>query len=144
MERENQCEFCRGTGQCAKCHGSGIDTDPPIPDPEDADIASEPLQNSTPATNQDDVDVSEVWDCWECRGTGKCKECRGSGNRPGLIRDLWEAYDSLDPILKRLVFAGVVTLVFMTTVLWHLVLPFIAVVIGIAMYLRRSRPKDSL
>jgi hypothetical protein len=143
MDRENQCQFCQGTGQCVRCHGSGVDTDDP--DPEEECVASEPVQSDSIATtNQEDADVSEVWDCRECDGTGKCKECRGSGNRASWLRELWEAFDSLDHYLQRLVLAGVVALGFMTTVLWRLTLPFIAVIIGIAIYLRRSRSKDSL
>jgi hypothetical protein len=58
--------------------------------------------------------------------------------------DLWRSYSGLDWQIQRLVLAGAVAITFATVVAWRWMMPLWGLVAGVAIYLRLSRPKDSL
>src|SRR5215813_2309201 len=111
---ESRCQFCGGSGQCAKCSGSG--------------------------SYWEDGNYSE---CTECYDEGKCPECRGTGNRR-LFREYWNFYWSLGYYERRFAEAGVALLVVLSVTLWQVTLPFLGFTVAVALYLRWSRPKNSL
>jgi hypothetical protein len=59
-------------------------------------------------------------------------------------RDWWESYCSLDWQIRGFVLAGAVVAGTATVVAWHWMLPLWGLVAAVALYLRSSRPKDSL
>lgn len=61
--------------------------------------------------------------------------------RPG---DWWTSFSALDSQVQRLIVAGAALLVFMTVVAWRWVLPLWGLAVAVALYLRLSRPKNSL
>jgi hypothetical protein len=58
--------------------------------------------------------------------------------------ELWNSYSGLDWQMQRLVFGGACALVLVTFVAWRWMLPLWGLAAAIALYLRFSRPKDSL
>ena len=58
--------------------------------------------------------------------------------------ELWKSYSSLDWQMQRLVLAGTVALVVATFLAWRWMLPVWGLSAAVALYLRFSRPKDSL
>jgi hypothetical protein len=58
--------------------------------------------------------------------------------------DLWRSYSSLDWQIQRLVLAGAVVLIAATVIAWRWMLPLWGLAVAVALYLRFSRPKDSL
>lgn len=58
--------------------------------------------------------------------------------------DLWTSFWSLDYEIRGLVFAGVAGAIGVTVVAWHWMLPLWGLVGCVVLYLRFSRPKDSL
>ena len=58
--------------------------------------------------------------------------------------DLWTSYSSLDWQIQRLVLGGAVAIVMATVVAWRWMLPLWGLAAAVALYLRFSRPKDSL
>ena len=111
---ESRCQFCGGSGQCAKCSGRG--------------------------SYRESSNYSE---CTECYGEGKCAECEGTGNR-SLFREYWNSYWSLGYCERRFTEAGVALLVLLSVMFWQVMLPFVGFVVAVALYLRWSRPKNSL
>jgi hypothetical protein len=63
-----------------------------------------------------------------------------------ILRDieLWRSFSGLDWQIQRLIIAGVVSMVVVTVVAWRLMLPFWGLAAAVALYMRFSRPKDSL
>ena len=58
--------------------------------------------------------------------------------------ELWRSYSGLDWQIQRLVLAGVVGIVTATVFAWHWMLPLWGLAAAVALFLRFSRPKDSL
>jgi hypothetical protein len=58
--------------------------------------------------------------------------------------DLWRSYSSLDWQIQRLVLAGAVVIIAATVIAWRWMLPLWGLAAAVALYLRFSRPKDSL
>jgi hypothetical protein len=58
--------------------------------------------------------------------------------------DMWTSYWSLDWQFRGLVLAGTVAVITATVVSWRWMLPLWGLAAAVALYLRFSRPKDSL
>ena len=58
--------------------------------------------------------------------------------------DLWTSFSGLDQQIQGLVLAGAVVMVAATVVAWRWMLPLWGLAAAVALYLRFSRPKDSL
>jgi hypothetical protein len=58
--------------------------------------------------------------------------------------DLWRSYSTLDWEIQRLVLAGTVVIITATVIAWRWMLPLWGLAAAVALYLRFSRPKDSL
>jgi|SRR6266498_615657 len=58
--------------------------------------------------------------------------------------DVWTSYRSLDWQIQRLVLAGAVAIIAATVIAWRWMLPLWGLAAAVALYLRFSRPKDSL
>jgi len=58
--------------------------------------------------------------------------------------DLWTSFWSLDYQIRGLVLAGATALIAATVVVWHWMLPLWGLAVAVTLYLRFSRPKDSL
>jgi hypothetical protein len=58
--------------------------------------------------------------------------------------DLWTSFQGLDWEIQRLVLAGVAAMVAATVVAWRWMLPLWGLAAAVALYLRFTRPKDSL
>lgn len=61
-----------------------------------------------------------------------------------LRSEVWRSYWSLDWQIQRLVLAGAVAVITATILAWRWMLPLWGVAGAVALYLRFSRPKDSL
>jgi hypothetical protein len=112
MDIHSQCQFCSGTGKCAKCYGSGIEAGDPY-----------------------------SLECGQCRGKGTCVECLGRGKPPGLLREVWEWFWSLDYYQQRFAMAGVVAVVLGFLYFWQFMIPFAVLIAAVSLYLYRSRTK---
>lgn len=58
--------------------------------------------------------------------------------------DLWTSFWSLGYQIQGLVLAGAAAVIAATVVAWHWMLPLWALAVAVTLYLRFSRPKDSL
>ena len=58
--------------------------------------------------------------------------------------DLWTSFWGLDYQIRGLVLAGAATVIAATVVAWHRMLPLWGLAVAVTLYLRFSRPKDSL
>jgi hypothetical protein len=58
--------------------------------------------------------------------------------------DLWKSFRDLDWEIQRLVLAGAAGMVAATVVAWRWMLPLWGLAAAVALYLRFSRPRDSL
>jgi len=58
--------------------------------------------------------------------------------------DLWRSYSSLDWQIQRLVLAGAVAIIAATVLAWRWMLPLWGLAVAVVLYLRFTRPKDSL
>jgi len=65
----------------------------------------------------------------------------GDALRPN---DLWTSFWGLDYQIRGLVLAGAAAAIAATVVAWHWMLPLWVTAIAVTLYLRFSRPKDSL
>ena len=111
----DECGVCKGTGKCAQCNGSGHDAEDP-----------------------------ESIDCIDCSGTGECSGCKGSAKTMGWGRYLWESFCSLNFTQQRMLVTAVLGVSVATVLFWKAMVPLIAVAIAVVLYLRISRPKESL
>jgi RecJ-like exonuclease len=115
MRTENQCRFCGGTGKCATCNGSGVNS-------EDA--------------------VESL--CAGCDGQGECLECGGSGKPKSALYEFWDWFCSLEDIHQRFVVAAAVGVIAGFVAAWQIMLPLLGLIIGVALFLRISHTKESL
>jgi O-antigen/teichoic acid export membrane protein len=58
--------------------------------------------------------------------------------------DLWTSFWGLDLQIQRLIAGGAIVIVLATVVAWRLMLPLWGLAAAVVLYLRFSRPKDSL
>lgn len=61
-----------------------------------------------------------------------------------MLSYLLDDIRSLSPYATRLVIAGLFVFIVLLIYAWQFVVPLVLLVLGIAFYLRYSRPKDSL
>lgn len=60
------------------------------------------------------------------------------------LTELWREIWSLEWPLRRLLIAGVLFVVILTILAWRVMAPLLLVAVLVALYLRYSRPSDSL
>jgi hypothetical protein len=58
--------------------------------------------------------------------------------------ELWRSFSELDGQIQQLVVGGAGVAIVMTVLAWRVMLPFWGLAAAVALYLRFSRPKDSL
>jgi hypothetical protein len=119
MRTDTECRKCGGTGTCPLCNGSAVNAD---------------------TDSEDDY-------CSECAGSGKCSDCGGTGKAsviPDWIQESWQLFQNRTYAEQKLVVGGVLLVIGMTVVFWRFMLPFIALVIAVVFFLRKSGAKDAL
>jgi hypothetical protein len=110
------CQFCDGTGRCANCRGS--------------------------ASYYED---GQCVDCPLCLlDEGRCAECNGSGVGKNPVRELWDAYWSLDNYGQRFTLALAVGLIAMSVFNWRFMIPFLGFIAIVVLYLRWTRNQNNL
>jgi MFS superfamily sulfate permease-like transporter len=73
------------------------------------------------------------------------KDFRAKTGKHRLLESLADVSDGISRFqFHRMIFGGLVVLILLTYQLWRLMLPFWLLTVAVAVYLRFSRPKDSL
>jgi hypothetical protein len=83
-------------------------------------------------------------ECADCAAGGKCRDCNGTGHRRGVLGNLWRSYASLDYYEGRFITAGILAVCALSVLFWRFMLPLIAFITAVTLFLRWSRSRNSL